>query len=552
MRTNGAKVAVVGGVVVAVVGAGVGAYALMSDSDEGGSSVTSEDDRNRVKTGPPSAAEVRSTAKTFLSAWKNGELKKAAAVTDSPADAGAALLSYHKEAHVSQVAFDPGTPSQRTVPFNVRAVIDYGTQKAPWQYASELTVTRDKATGKPVLDWDPSVVHPHLREGDTLKTGEADAPPIKAVDRNGVALSAKSHPALRGVLSSLRERYGDKTDGRAGVELWIDRAEPKGSDAKSRAAERPDETLKVLSKGTPGTLRTTLDARMQTNAEAQVNKHRKAAVVAVKPSTGEILAVANSPADGFNTALQGSYAPGSTMKVITASLLLEKGLAGYDKPHPCPKYYSYGGWKFQNDKKFEIKDGTFAQSFARSCNTAFISQAKKIKDDALTQQSRDVFGIGLNWQTGVPTFDGAVPVQHDAPKAASMIGQGGVRMNPLNMASVAATVQSGTFRQPYLVSPQLDNRQLAKAPRTLSADALQQLRSLMRLTATSGTAAEAMSGLGGDMGAKTGSAEVMNQKKPNGWLTAYRGDVAAAAVVPEGGHGGDSAGPLVAAILRAG
>ena len=552
MRTNGAKVAVVGGVVVAVVGVGFGAYALMGDSDEGGSSVSTGDDRKRVKTGPPSVAEVRSTARTFLSAWENGSLKKAAAVTDSPADATAALVSYRKDARISDVAFEPGTPTQRTVPFQVNATISYGTQKAPWQYASELTVTRDKATGKPVLDWDPSVVHPHLREGDTLKTGEADAPPIKAVDRNGVELSAKSHPALRGVLSSLRERYGDKTDGRAGVELWISRAEPKGSDAKARAAERPDETLKVLSKGTPGTLRTTLDARMQTNAEAQVNKHSKAAVVAVKPSTGEILAVANSPVDGFNAALQGSYAPGSTMKVITSSLLLEKGLAGYDKPHPCPKYSTYGGWKFQNDKKFEIENGTFAQSFARSCNTAFITQAKKIGDDALTQQARDVFGIGLNWQTGVPTFDGTVPVQHDAPKAASMIGQGGVRMNPLNMASVAATVQNGTFRQPYLVSPQVDNRQLAKAPRTLSADALQQLRSLMRLTATSGTAAQAMSGLGGDIGAKTGSAEVMDQKKPNGWLTAYRGDVAAAAVVPEGGHGGDSAGPLVAAILRAG
>ncbi|MCM2579108.1 penicillin-binding transpeptidase domain-containing protein [Streptomyces meridianus] len=552
MRTNGAKVAVVGGVVVAVVGAGVGTYALMSDSGGGSSSVTSEDDRPRVKTGPPSAAEVRTTARKFLSAWESGSLKKAAALTDSPADAAAALTSYHKDARISDVAFEPGRASQRTVPFKVNAVIAFGTQKAPWQYASELTVTRDKSTGKPVLDWEPSVVHPHLREGDTLKTGEADAPPIKAVDRNGVELSTKSHPALRGVLASLRERYGDKTDGRPGVELWISRAAPKGADAKTRAAERPDETLKVLSKGTPGTLRTTLDARLQSNAEAQVNKHRKAAVVAVKPSTGEILAVANSPADGFNAALQGSYAPGSTMKVITSSLLLEKGLAGYDKPHPCPKYSSYGGWKFQNDKKFEIKDGTFAQSFARSCNTAFITQAKKIKDDALTQQARDVFGIGLNWQTGVPTFDGAVPVQHDAPKAASMIGQGGVRMNPLNMASVAATVQSGTFRQPYLVSPELDNRQLAKAPRTLSADALQQLRALMRLTATSGTAAEPMSGLSGDIGAKTGSAEVMNQKKPNGWLTAYRGDVAAAAVVPEGGHGSDSAGPVVAAILRAG
>ncbi len=88
-----------------------------------------------------------------------------------------------------------------------------------------------------------------------------------------------------------------------------------------------------------------------------------------------------------------------------------------------------GGWKFQNLNKTEIKDGTFAQSFAASCNNAFISMAPKLADDDLTKQARDVFGIGLNWQTGIPTFDGAVPVQSDAQMAASLIGQGGVRMN---------------------------------------------------------------------------------------------------------------------------
>lgn len=71
----------------------------------------------------------------------------------------------------------------------------------------------------------------------------------------------------------------------------------------------------------------------------------------------------------------------------------------------------------------------------------------------------------------------------------------------------------------------------------------------MKLTATSGTAAEAMAGVSGDIGAKTGSAEVDNQKKPNAWFSAYRDDVAAAAVVPASGHGGSNAGPVVRAIL---
>jgi hypothetical protein len=120
------------------------------------------------------------------------------------------------------------------------------------------------------------------------------------------------------------------------------------------------------------------------------------------------------------------------------------------------------------------------------------------------------------------------------------------------MASVAATVQSGGFHQPYLVSPSVDHRKLATASRTLSGRTLGQLRELMRYTAAYGTAAEAMSGLGPDYGAKTGSAEVDGQKKPNGWFTAYRGDLAAAGVVQAGGHGGDTAGPIVAALLKQG
>lgn len=124
-------------------------------------------------------------------------------------------------------------------------------------------------------------------------------------------------------------------------------------------------------------------------------------------------------------------------------------------------------------------------------------------------------------------------------------------MNPLNMASVTATAITGTFRQPFVVSPKLDNRQLATA-RGLSSDTAAQLKQMMRLTATGGTAQDAMRGLGGDIGAKTGSAEVDGQTKSDSWFTGFRNDVAAAAMTEEGGHGGDAAGPIVAQVLRAG
>lgn len=547
-----------GAAAVVVCGVGIAAYSLIGgSSDDSGPSV----DEKPVASGPPTAAEVRATTKDFLSAWEQGDVAKAAALTDDKAAAKTALTAYAKDSHLTEVKLTPGSPGERSgarMPFSVTSTVSYEGSEKPFAYESELTVVRRKHDGQTLIGWQPSVVHPDLKDGDRLVTGEAGDPPIKAVDRDGGELTAKKYPSLGTVLDSLREKYGEKAGGKAGVELRVVRkdsakAAEKSQTTKDDAEATPDKTLLTLSPGTPGTLKTTFDASLQAAAEKETAKRKQASVVLVKPSTGEILAAANSKPTGFNIAFQGSLAPGSTMKVVTSSLLLEKKLASVDKKHPCPKYVTYGGWKFQNDDKFQIKDGTFRASFARSCNTAFISQAEKLEDDSLTKQTQEVFGLGRdNWSIGVPSFDGAIPVQSDAQMGASLIGQGGVRMNPLNMASVSATVKSGTFKQPYLVSPDLDDRTLATAPRKMSGGTASALRDLMNYTAAAGTAAKPMSGLGSDMGAKTGSAEVDGQKKPNGWFTAYRGDLAAGAVVQEGGHGGDSAGPLVRAMFLAG
>ncbi|MFI1538795.1 penicillin-binding transpeptidase domain-containing protein [Streptomyces anandii] len=540
---------VVGGAIAAVVGgAAIGGYALYGGgaAAEGRSQDASAARAKSVKAGPLSAAEVRTAAQRFLTAWQQGRTAEAASATSDPAAAGTLLTGYAKDAHLKDVTLTEGTPSGAKVPFSVKATVSYKGLTKPLAYDSALTVVRRADDGRPVVGWHSAVVHPDLKDGDTLVTGESGTPPVKALDRDGGELTAAKYPSLSTVLDGLREKYGRTAGGKAGVELRVIRG------TASKKAELSDKTLAELSKGTPGTVRTTLSPTLQAAAEKRVAEQDRASVVVLRPSTGEILAVANT-GHGFNTAFQGSLAPGSTMKVITSSLLIEKGLAAAEKQHPCPKTFTYGGWKFHNDDDFEIKGGTFKASFARSCNTAFISQAKKLGNSDLTRQAQEVFGLSLdNWSIGVPSFDGSVPVQSAAQMAASLIGQGGVRMNPLNMASVAATVESGTFHQPYLVSPSVDHRKLATASRTLSASTLSQLRELMRYTAAYGTAAQAMSGLGPDYGAKTGSAEVDNQKKPNGWFTAYRGDLAAAGVVQAGGHGGDTAGPIVAALLKLG
>ncbi|MEU0073684.1 penicillin-binding transpeptidase domain-containing protein [Streptomyces sp. NPDC006332] len=545
------KPAVVGGMIAVVVGgAGFGVYALYGGGaaafDGTRSTSASDDHKKDIPSGPLSAKEVTTTARTFLTAWQQGKVPRAAAATSDAEAATTLLTGYTKDAHLKDVTLTPGAPTGDKVPFAVKATVSYKGTEKPLTYDSALTVVRDKTDGKPQVEWHSSVVHPDLQDGDTLVTGESGTPPVKALDRDGGEITTAKYPSLGTVLDGLREKYGKTAGGKAGIELRVIR----GKSAKK--SEASDKTLLELSKGTPGTVKTTLSPTLQAAAEQQVAKRAKSSVVLMRPSTGEILAAANA-SHGFNIAFQGSLAPGSTMKVISSTLLIDKGLASADKKHPCPKYSTYGGWKFQNDDKFEIKGGTFKASFARSCNTAFISQAPDLDNDDLTKQAEEVFGLSMNnWAIGVPSFDGSVPVQSAAQMAASLIGQGGVRMNPLNMASVSATIESGTFKQPYLVSPTVDNRKLATASRKMSSGTLSQMRELMSYTAAYGTAAEAMSGVTGNVGAKTGSAEVDGQKKPNGWFTAYRGDLAAAGVVQQGGHGGNTAGPIVASLLKMG
>ncbi|MFF5013508.1 penicillin-binding transpeptidase domain-containing protein [Streptomyces sp. NPDC001165] len=539
--------AVLGGMIaVVVVGAGFGVYALYGGGASADERTSATADHKAVKTGPLTAAEVRTASTRFLTAWRQGRTAEAAAATDDPSAATALLTGYTKDAHLKDVTLTAGTATGAKVPFSVKATVSYQSLSKPLAYGSSLTVVRRPSDGKPLVNWHASVVHPDLKDGDTLVTGESGTPPVKALDRDGGELTTAEYPSLGTVLDGLREKYGKKAGGKAGVELRVVRGKA------SEAAKLSDKTLVELSKGTPGTVKTTLSPKLQAAAEKQVGKWPKASVVVLRPSTGEILAVANS-GHGFNTAFQGSLAPGSTMKIVTATMLFEKGLVTPEASHPCPKKYKLAGWTFHNDADSEIKKGTFKLSFGASCNNAFINFAPKLSNSDLTKEAQEVYGLGLNnWAIGVPSFDGAVPVQSGAQMGASLIGQGGVRMNPLNMASVSATVESGVFRQPYLVAPTVDHRTLAKAARTMSSKTQAQLKDVMQYTAAYGTAAKAMSGLGPNYGAKTGSAEVDGQKKPNGWLTAYRGDLAAAGVVQAGGHGGDTAGPIVAALLKMG
>jgi cell division protein FtsI/penicillin-binding protein 2 len=309
-----------------------------------------------------------------------------------------------------------------------------------------------------------------------------------------------------------------------------------------------DRTLRTKG-GTPGrSLRTTLDSDVQAAAEKALGaRTSESAIVAVQPSTGDVLAVANRPTDSsFDRALAGRYAPGSTFKVISTAALIRDGLS-VNQPVACPQTINVGGRRFKN---FEGEAGgavPFAQDFAISCNTAFVSLSDRLAADALQRTARD-FGLGRKVKLPLPVAASQVPPGVDrVERAAAMIGQARIAASPLAMAGVAATVADGRWHAPRLVSSDPH----AAGPQ-VSGAVLGDLRSLMRRVVTSGTGT-AVAGVPGTVIGKTGTAEFGSGNPPptHAWFIAARGDLAIAVLVERGRSGGSVAAPIAARFFSA-
>jgi cell division protein FtsI/penicillin-binding protein 2/type II secretory pathway pseudopilin PulG len=311
----------------------------------------------------------------------------------------------------------------------------------------------------------------------------------------------------------------------------------------------PVRTLRKLPGTAPRTLHTTLSAAAQTAAEdALADTGQEAAVVALQPSTGDILAVANRPVDStFDRALAGAYAPGSTFKVISTAALLRRGLDP-SAVVECPQTKVVDGKTFKNFEGEESGAATFADDFAISCNTAFVSLAPRLPASALGTVARD-YGLGRRYDLPVGVARSHVPPGTDAvSRAATMIGQDRITATPLALAGVAAAVQDGRWRRPRLTASDPS----ASGP-ALPAGELGTLRDLMRQVVTRGTAATAFAGVPGEVAGKTGTAEFGSGDPPptHAWFIAYRGDLALAVLVENGRSGGTVAAPLAARFFRA-
>jgi cell division protein FtsI/penicillin-binding protein 2 len=369
--------------------------------------------------------------------------------------------------------------------------------------------------------------------GVLLVTDKAPLAPTRGFAR---ALLGTVAPATAEQVKTLDVEAGDEV-GQFGLQAAFERR--LGGTATKRVVLRTDgvatETL-ATHRGRRGrALRTTLDIDVQRAAERALGDRRdEAALVAIQPSSGDILAVANRPTDvAFDRAREGRYPPGSTFKVISTAALLREGLRT-DETVPCPPTLNVGGRSFRNFEGGAEGNVPFARDFAVSCNTAFIALADRLDQRALAETARD-YGLSQ-----VPSGGDAVA------RAAQMIGQDRILATPLAMAGVAAAVADGRRRAPRLLRD--DPREAG--PR-LPATEVETLRALMRRVVTEGSGT-ALAGVPGAVAGKSGTAEFGGGDPPptHAWFIAFRGDLAVAVLIERGRSGGAVAAPVVARFLE--
>ena len=424
--------------------------------------------------------------------------------------------------------------------------------------------------------------------------GTAAEANAEQIEKSNGALKAGDTTGTGG----LQQQYDAQLRGSDGIQVFAEKA---GLTAEEKQT-LPNEGRRVLfqTETKVGTaLKTTLDPKLQQLAEDVLDKVGPAsAIVALRPSSGAVLAAASGPgSNGYDTAMLGQYAPGSIFKMVDSLAMFRNGMTP-DSKVDCPPTLTVDGRTFKNAEGYpasSLGSVTLRDAFAHSCNTAFIN-ARDTVSQAQLESAATSLGVAVEAPgLGAAAFLGSVPGDSAGTEhAASMIGQGKVLLSPLAAAIMAGSVAKGAPVAAQLVlnpnegltpagaestaaagteaagtspaaSPSGDATAdtatpSASVPATaagtpVTAAEAASLADMMRAVVTSGHAGFLASVPGEPVGAKTGTAEFGNDTPPktHAWIVAVHGDLAVAVFVEDGGLGATTSGPLLKEFLtRAG
>lgn len=342
----------------------------------------------------------------------------------------------------------------------------------------------------------------------------------------------------------------------------------------------------------PGSrLTLTLDAELQKVAIKALGRYR-GAVVALEPSTGEILCLASTPTYSLelfkngisradftalsnnpdhpfiNRPLGSAFAPGSTFKIVTTVAAMRQGIFDPNHTVVCNGGYRLGRQFFKClGHHGQI---AFDEALVRSCNTYFADLAMAVGKDGLRQTALDMgffakTGIDLAYErTGlIPTDEWLTQVKRKWVPGYTVqtgIGQGDVLATPLQMAELACMVANGgvTYKTHLLKEVSANGQTQAIDREVLRSVELDQsqwdrIRRAMIGVIDRGTAAGSrIPGL--SWAGKTGSAEVAGQARTNSWFIGYapaeNPTIAICVMVEAVGHGSDFAAPVARQVVE--
>jgi peptidoglycan glycosyltransferase len=426
------------------------------------------------------------------------------------------------------------------------------------------------------IAWERHLVFPGLGRGDRLRRSTASPPRarILARDRSTLvegAAAARSSPlgeAGAQIAGSLAPAITPEEQD-AVYARGFDRTTPVGISGlerilEERVAGTPGGRLmagaRILAASRPRParpVRTTIDVAVQQAAAAAL-AGRFGGIAALDARTGAVRGLAG-------IAFSAPQPPGSTFKIVTATAALERRLVEPSTRFPVETRALIDGVELENANG-EACGGTFAESFAHSCNSVFAPLGVKVGADALVETAER---YGFNEEPPLPgaaesTLPAADEIASDLDLGATAIGQGRVLATPLLLASMAQTVASGGVRRPPTVVPGGTRPQPVRVTSRRIARTLERLMLGVVEYGTGTAASLAPVGVAG----KTGTAELEDttddedeelEQTPgsdtDAWFTAYAPvrdpELAVAVLLVRQGAGGETAAPAARVVLEA-
>ena len=289
-------------------------------------------------------------------------------------------------------------------------------------------------------------------------------------------------------ITGVEKSYEKDLRGVKGIKNWIvDRTMNVVGPYKDGQYDRPVKSGK--------TVHLTIDYRLQQLAEEML-QNKRGAIVAIDPKTGEILALASAPTINpndflnsktrnalindsiskptFDRALQGSYPPGSTFKMLTALAGMQMGTMTDSTRYVCKHGFRYGRMKIGCHCGQYYSPQTLEHAIGKSCNNYF-SEAYR---DIVRKDPND-YSVGMNeWANIMNSFGLGKFMGTDLPVGSKGLmptgdfydnrfgegvwnpyriifngmGQGDINTTPLQMANfTAAIANQGFFFTPHIV-----------------------------------------------------------------------------------------------------